>query len=188
MALLYYMFIGDLWSVLNTVGDLCTLAHQENEATWVNALKPDIRHVLSSVLKGMAYLHSKRLQHCDLKGTMCIAASLSPDRWVHSTGSGATPCIEMYKDNQICWHCNLLIDLGSKQMHSTTTNYSPVTYEDLTAIFNMYSGSCLMSYFLYNQDLWYYLGYFIIQETSFNSIELSSCAWQKINILHDFAS
>ena len=54
----------------NFVSDVSKLALCEDEVTWENILKPNIRHILASILRGTEYLHSKGLQHCDLKGVL----------------------------------------------------------------------------------------------------------------------
>ena len=55
-----------------SVGDLCTLAHREDEATWVNVVNPNIQHVVASILEGMACLNSNGFQHSDLKGAVSV--------------------------------------------------------------------------------------------------------------------
>ena len=62
----------NLGSLMKSAGDLYTLAMQ-NETTWAIVL-PNVRHILASVLCGLDHLHSKYLQHCDLKGTDCSIA------------------------------------------------------------------------------------------------------------------
>lgn len=53
---------------MRDVGDLYSLACSENEANWQMNIKPNIHHIIVSILNGVAYLHSKGYLHRDLKG------------------------------------------------------------------------------------------------------------------------
>ena len=54
---------------MRKVGDLHSLACSESDADWQKIVKPNVHHILVSILRGVAYLHSKGYLHRDLKGT-----------------------------------------------------------------------------------------------------------------------
>ena len=54
---------------MEAVHDLYSLACSEDEEKWQDILQPNIQHILTSVLRGVAYLHKEGYQHRDLKGT-----------------------------------------------------------------------------------------------------------------------
>ena len=59
---------SDLSSVMRSVGDLCTQICSESSSHWENVLRPNVCHVLKSVVSGVKYLHDMGIQHYDLKG------------------------------------------------------------------------------------------------------------------------
>ena len=70
---------------MRSVGDLCTLIHSESSSHWENVLRPNVCHVLKSVVSGVKYLHDMGIQHYDLKGTLCV--ELGHILWGYSPGS-----------------------------------------------------------------------------------------------------
>ena len=65
------LFKGNLGSAVRIIHDLYYLACSVDEKTWQEVLEPNIQHILTSVLCGVAYLHKEGYQHCDLKGNVC---------------------------------------------------------------------------------------------------------------------
>ena len=63
---------------LESISDLSKLAlSQDNDdVIWDDVIKPNIRHILAGILHGLAYLNSKGLQHCDLKGVYIYLVSI----------------------------------------------------------------------------------------------------------------
>ena len=55
---------------MRSVGDLCTLVRSESRVQWENVLRPNVSHVLKSLVSGVKYLHDMGIQHYDLK-CMC---------------------------------------------------------------------------------------------------------------------
>ena len=75
-----FFYKGNLKSLmcLESISDLSKLAlSQDNDdVIWDDVIKPNIRHILAGILHGLAYLNSKGLQHCDLKGVYIYHVSI----------------------------------------------------------------------------------------------------------------
>ena len=54
---------------MKDVGDLFSMACSESKEDWQKIVKPNIQHIIVSILGGVAYLHSKGYLHRDLKGS-----------------------------------------------------------------------------------------------------------------------
>ena len=66
----FLLFPDSLSRVLTVEGmrnGLCSL--YTTRCKWDDVIMPNVRHVISGVLRGTAYLHDMSIQHVDLKGT-----------------------------------------------------------------------------------------------------------------------